>query len=150
MAFDSARGEVIVFGGFGMTGRLADTWAFASALNDPTISIQPINQSVSAGSPAVFAILATGSGTLSYQWRRNGATLSNSGHFSGVDSRSLVVFPVSATDTGTYDVVVSNACTIASQSAALSIVCPADFNRSGTVSVQDLFDFLATYFAGCP
>lgn len=28
--------------------------------------------------------------------------------------------------------------------------CPADFNRSGVVSVQDIFDFLAAYFAGCP
>jgi subtilisin-like proprotein convertase family protein len=29
-------------------------------------------------------------------------------------------------------------------------LCPADFNRSGTVSVQDIFDYLAAYFAGCP
>ncbi|MCC6321098.1 MAG: hypothetical protein IT438_06630 [Phycisphaerales bacterium] len=28
--------------------------------------------------------------------------------------------------------------------------CPADFNNSGGVSVQDIFDFLAAYFAGCP
>ncbi len=28
--------------------------------------------------------------------------------------------------------------------------CPADFNNSGSVSVQDIFDFLAAYFAGCP
>jgi len=28
--------------------------------------------------------------------------------------------------------------------------CAADFNRSGSVSVQDIFDFLAAYFAGCP
>jgi hypothetical protein len=28
--------------------------------------------------------------------------------------------------------------------------CPADFNGSGLVSVQDIFDFLAAYFAGCP
>ncbi len=28
--------------------------------------------------------------------------------------------------------------------------CPADFNNSGAVSVQDIFDFLAAYFAGCP
>jgi subtilisin-like proprotein convertase family protein len=28
--------------------------------------------------------------------------------------------------------------------------CSADFNQSGTVSVQDIFDFLAAYFAGCP
>jgi hypothetical protein len=26
----------------------------------------------------------------------------------------------------------------------------ADFNHSGTVSVQDIFDFLAAWFAGCP
>lgn len=28
--------------------------------------------------------------------------------------------------------------------------CPGDFNHSGAVSVQDIFDFLAGYFAGCP
>jgi|GEM_PF-4276112 len=27
--------------------------------------------------------------------------------------------------------------------------CPADFNNSGGVSVQDIFDFLSAYFAGC-
>ncbi|MCC6321786.1 MAG: hypothetical protein IT438_10180 [Phycisphaerales bacterium] len=29
-------------------------------------------------------------------------------------------------------------------------VCPGDFNRDGNATVQDLFDFLAAYFAGCP
>jgi hypothetical protein len=28
--------------------------------------------------------------------------------------------------------------------------CPADINNSGAVSVQDIFDFLSAYFAGCP
>lgn len=28
--------------------------------------------------------------------------------------------------------------------------CPADINRSGGLSVQDLFDFLEAYFPGCP
>jgi hypothetical protein len=28
--------------------------------------------------------------------------------------------------------------------------CPADFNGSSHISVQDIFDFLAAYFAGCP
>ncbi len=31
-----------------------------------------------------------------------------------------------------------------------STLCPADFNRSGTVSVQDIFDFLAAYFTNDP
>jgi hypothetical protein len=30
------------------------------------------------------------------------------------------------------------------------VECAADFNNSGSVSVQDIFDFLAAYFAGCP
>ena len=28
--------------------------------------------------------------------------------------------------------------------------CPADFNLSGSVTVQDLFDYLDLWFAGCP
>lgn len=28
-------------------------------------------------------------------------------------------------------------------------LCAADFNRSGSLSVQDLFDFLSAYFSGC-
>lgn len=28
--------------------------------------------------------------------------------------------------------------------------CVTDFNNSGSVSVQDIFDFLAAYFSGCP
>jgi hypothetical protein len=28
--------------------------------------------------------------------------------------------------------------------------CPADFNNSGSVGVQDIFDFLSGYFGGCP
>jgi hypothetical protein len=31
-----------------------------------------------------------------------------------------------------------------------SIPCPADFNNSGTLTVQDIFDFLAAYFANLP
>lgn len=30
------------------------------------------------------------------------------------------------------------------------VYCPGDFNKSGGVTVQDLFDFLAAFFAGCP
>jgi hypothetical protein len=33
---------------------------------------------------------------------------------------------------------------------SVNVGCAGDFNRSGGVSVQDIFDFLAAYFAGCP
>ena len=38
--------------------------------------------------------------------------------------------------------------TLANFSVSPTGPCLADFNRSGTVSVQDIFDFLGTYFAG--
>ena len=31
----------------------------------------------------------------------------------------------------------------------LEASCPADFNNDGVVSIQDIFDFLAAWFAGC-
>ena len=34
-------------------------------------------------------------------------------------------------------------------STFVSLDCPADFNCSGVVGVQDIFDFLAAYFGGC-
>jgi hypothetical protein len=35
-------------------------------------------------------------------------------------------------------------------SAATCKACPADFNNSGAVNIQDIFDFLTAWFAGCP
>ncbi len=41
------------------------------------------------------------------------------------------------------------ACAPASRTGHLNACCPADFNAAAGVSVQDLFDFLAAFFAGC-
>jgi hypothetical protein len=40
----------------------------------PTITVQPSNQTVTAGATATFSVTATGSG-LTYQWRRNGTPI---------------------------------------------------------------------------
>jgi len=42
---------------------------------------------------------------------------------------------------------VTNPCTNQTSSAASLDVCLADFNCSGTVTVQDIFDFLSAWFA---
>src|SRR6267378_3072912 len=42
----------------------------------PSITAQPVSQSVIAGQTATFSVTATGTAPLSYQWRRNGAAVS--------------------------------------------------------------------------
>jgi hypothetical protein len=41
----------------------------------PTISTQPTNQTVTVGQTATFSVTASGDGTLTYQWFKNGASI---------------------------------------------------------------------------
>ena len=45
----------------------------------PTITQQPQPAVVQAGQTATFSVAAVGTGTLSYQWRKNGGNLSTAG-----------------------------------------------------------------------
>jgi hypothetical protein len=43
--------------------------------------------------------------------------------------------------------------TVAAQSsnnAQYSFICSSDFNKDGTLAIQDIFDFLTAWFGGCP
>lgn len=51
-----------------ITGCLTDD---KTTTGGPTISVQPSDQVVAAGGSASFAVVASGSGSLSYQWMRN-------------------------------------------------------------------------------
>ncbi len=92
-----------------------------------------------------------GAGSLSYYWRKDGVTVMPAPHIMGENSATLVIDPVGPADSGVYDAVVINSCGfVASAGATLRVFCRADFNMSGVVSVQDIFDFLAAYFATDP
>jgi 6-phosphogluconolactonase (cycloisomerase 2 family) len=54
---------------------LAACGGSTSGPTGPTISAQPADQSVVMGASASFSVTATGSGTLSYQWSRNGTAI---------------------------------------------------------------------------
>ena len=67
-----------------------------------------------------FSVSASGSGTLSYQWRKNGSSIS------GANGSSYTISNVQTADTGPYDVVVSNFVgTATSSSATLTVVSQA-------------------------
>jgi hypothetical protein len=76
----------------------------------PTITLEPSDQTVCAGSPVSFTVAATGSG-LSYQWRKGNANVNNSGTINGATSQTLTISSASSANAATnYNVVVSGAC----------------------------------------
>lgn len=82
----------------------------------PAISTAPVAQTVRAGGGATFTVSATGTGPLSYQWRRNGAAIA------GANSATLTLPATVRTDAGNYDVVVSNGVgSVISSAAALQL-----------------------------
>ncbi len=70
----------------------------------PTITTQPINQSVTEGQAATFSVTASGTAPLTYQWRKNGANVV------GANASSYITPVTVMADNGaTFSVVVSNA-----------------------------------------
>jgi alpha-tubulin suppressor-like RCC1 family protein len=66
---------------------------------------QPSNQAVSSGSMAIFSVNATGSASLSYQWRHNGENIPGAGAM-----RADLTIPfVTTSSLGNYDVIVTSA-----------------------------------------
>lgn len=88
----------------------------------PTITTQPASQTVNPGTTVHFTVAATGNGTLTYQWRKDGADLSNNSKYSGVTTTSLTVTSAQQTDVGNYSVAVTDSRgTVTSASAALTV-----------------------------
>lgn len=129
------------------------SWRLARFSNTPVIASQP-QGSTTCPNPegASFTITLDGVpfSTPTFEWRKNGAPIAPGSRIHGQDSATLHIFPTIASDSGVYDCLITNDCgTTASEPATLT-VCAGDFNCSGTVTVQDLFDFLADYFAQDP
>ena len=69
----------------------------------PTITTQPVNQTVTAGETATFAVVAGGTAPLSYQWQKGGVNIA------GATSASYTTAVTTTANSGTtFDVVVSN------------------------------------------
>jgi hypothetical protein len=90
------------------------------ALTDPpVITTQPQGQTVGGGLSATFTVEASGSGPISYQWRRNGIALV------GATSASLTINELRRSDAGDYSALVSNpAGAVASAVATLAVLVP--------------------------
>jgi Immunoglobulin domain len=85
----------------------------------PVIQSQPANQLANAGQSVTFAVVATGGGTLGYQWRKNGVNIP------GANAASLVLTNVQSADLGSYSVVIGNGIESVTSDEALLSVIPA-------------------------
>src|SRR6267378_2003685 len=99
----------------------------------PSITAQPVSQSVTTGQTATFSVTATGAAPPSYQWRKNGTALS------GATSASYTTPTTSTSDNGAqFTVVVSNSVgSVTSNAAALSVnAAPAPGIQVSSTSIN--------------
>jgi hypothetical protein len=95
----------------------------------PGITTQPRSQTVVAGSTVFLSVLASGDAPLTYQWKRNGANLSDGGDYSGSASATLVIAETQTANAGSYTVTVSDS--IGSVKSAA-----ADLHVGASITVQ--------------
>ena len=125
--------QMIVWGG--LSGATAlDTGAtydpvgaswLPTATPGPSIRFQPRPWTGSIGGIAIFTVSGSGNAPLSYQWRKDGAPLSDGPRLSGTSGDTLTITALAAGDAGAYSVVVTNDVSSAtSNDASLTVGTP--------------------------
>ncbi|MGB6898577.1 MAG: immunoglobulin domain-containing protein [Candidatus Acidiferrum sp.] len=95
--------QVVVSNAAGSTPSATVTLTVDTAAVAPTITSQPVNQTVTAGQTATFSVVATGTAPLTYQWKKNSANIA------GATAASYTTPVTTSADNGsTFQVVVSN------------------------------------------
>jgi hypothetical protein len=97
----------------------------------PVITLQPVSQTVTAGSIVTFTVAAIASQTVTYQWLFNGAAID------GATSATLTLDDASSAQEGTYEVIAITPAAAVFSSVVTLAVQPATF--LGTVGTQGTF-----------
>jgi hypothetical protein len=116
---------------FSLTNNFAPYW-----------TTQPQNTTVCHGGSFSLSGLVQGRGTnTGYQWYHNGSPIA------GATGATYSHSGTTLAAAGTYFCRYTNSCGSADSATVTLDVCVADFNCSGAVTVQDIFDFLTAWFA---
>jgi hypothetical protein len=110
----------------------------------PSVTTQPISQSILAGQTATFSVTASGTAPLSYQWKKNGATIT------GATSASYTTPAETTADNGAqFSVAVANSAgTVASSAAVLTVTTnPIGPSITTQPSNQTIFAGLTATFS---
>jgi formylglycine-generating enzyme required for sulfatase activity len=112
-AADAGNYDVVVSN---VAGSATSAVATVELNSGPTILTQPSAFWANPGAAATFNVVAEGTAVLAYQWRKNGVAIA------GGTSASYTVAAAQSTDTGNYDVVVTNGVrSVTSSAAALTL-----------------------------
>ncbi len=98
----------------------------------PAITTQPQSLSVTAGQPASFSVVASGTAPLSYQWKKGGVNIS------GATAATFSIANAQAADAASYTVVVSNVVGNVTSNAAMLTVNAAPVAPAITQQPQSL------------
>ena len=116
---DSGSYTVVATNSAGSATSTAATLTVNAANVAPTITTQPLSQTAMEGSSVTFTVIANGTPTPTYRWRKNGVNIS------GATSSSYTMAGVSASSAANYTVVVTNSIgSITSNTAVLTVVIP--------------------------
>jgi uncharacterized delta-60 repeat protein len=98
-------------------GSITSTGAVLTVVYPPTISVQPVGQTIGVGSNFTVSVTATGNPAVAYQWRTNGMFIN------GATASSYTVTNAQTSDAADYDVVITNSIgSITSSVATVSVV----------------------------
>jgi hypothetical protein len=88
----------------------------------PLVITQPSNKTACQGDSVSFSVTATGTG-LTYQWRKGNTNLINGLNISGVTSATLIIEPVSISDSASdYNVIINGTCSPGDTSNNVSLL----------------------------
>ena len=119
-ADNGAQFIVVVSNSVGNVTSNAATLTVNPAPVAPSITAQPSSVTITAGQTATFSVTATGTAPLSYQWKKNGTTIT------GATAASYTTPAETTADNGAqFTVLVSNSAGSATSNAATLTVNPA-------------------------
>ena len=100
-------------------GTATSSNAILTVIVPPTITTQPLSQTVTQGLSATFTVDASGTMPFGYQWRLNGTNIGSA------TASSYTRANVQPSDAGSYSVIVSNSAgTATSSNALLAVIVP--------------------------
>jgi len=156
--YDSPHHSTFFLGGFGFAvdGYRA-VWSLRN--ESPIIYQHPESQLAHSGDSLSLSVAIDASTNPALQWRRNGATLVDDDRITGSTTSALHINPVSPSDSGVYDAVITCSCgTSRTRGAVITVLCDAsccypNCDRSTAqplLTANDFQCFLNAFSSGDP